>query len=184
MDVPSRLDAGRALEARAPAGPAAPDAAEADLLARARDGNLFAFDEIVKRYQRRVYATAIRIVRRHDVADDVVQEAFLRAHQALARFDLARPFGPWICRIAANLAVNHVRSPQAREEALPEAHAETPVRGGVRWWGCWRRKRAPSCRAPSTASPPTSAPCSSCACSRSSPTRRSRRRWRSRSARS
>jgi RNA polymerase sigma-70 factor (ECF subfamily) len=130
MDVPSRLDAGRALEARAPAGPAAPDAAEADLLARARDGNLFAFDEIVKRYQRRVYATAVRIVRRHDVADDVVQEAFLRAHQALGRFDLARPFGPWICRIAANLAVNHVRSPQAREEALPEAHAETPVRGG------------------------------------------------------
>ena len=130
MDVPSRLDAGRALEARAPAGPAAPDAAEADLLARARDGNLFAFDEIVKRYQRRVYATAVRIVRRHDVADDVVQEAFLRAHQALGRFDLARPFGPWICRIAANLAVNHVRSPQAREEALPEAHAETPVHGG------------------------------------------------------
>src|SRR6185369_16431194 len=125
MDVPSRLDAGRALEARAPAGPAAPDAAEADLLARARDGNLFAFDEIVKRYQRRVYATAVRIVRRHDVADDVVQEAFLRAHQALGRFDLARPFGPWICRIAANLAINHVRSPESREEALPEAHAET-----------------------------------------------------------
>ena len=128
--MPSRLDRGRALEARAPAGPAAPDAAEADLLARARDGNLFAFDEIVKRYQRRVYATAVRIVRRHDVADDVVQEAFLRAHQALGRFDLARPFGPWICRIAANLAVNHVRSPQAREEALPETHAETPVPGG------------------------------------------------------
>jgi len=128
--VPSRLDAGRALEARAPAGPAAPDAAEADLLARARDGNLFAFDEIVKRYQRRVYATAVRIVRRHDVADDVVQEAFLRAHQALGRFDLARPFGPWICRIAANLAVNHVRSPISREEALPETHAEKPVPGG------------------------------------------------------
>ena len=67
------------------------DAAEADLLARARGGNLFAFEEIVKRYQRRVYATALRIVRRHDVADDVVQEAFLRAYQALDRFDLARP---------------------------------------------------------------------------------------------
>jgi RNA polymerase sigma-70 factor, ECF subfamily len=129
LDVPSRADTGRGPEAGVPAGPAAPDAAEADLLARARDGNLFAFDEIVKRYQRRVYATAVRIVRRHDVADDVVQEAFLRAHQALGRFDLSRPFGPWICRIAANLAVNHVRSPQAREEALPEAHAETPSAG-------------------------------------------------------
>jgi RNA polymerase sigma-70 factor (ECF subfamily) len=80
---------------------------------------------MVKRYERRVYAVAVRVVRRHDLADDVAQEAFLRAWQALSTFDLARPFGPWICRIAANLAVNHVRSPRAREEGLPEGHAET-----------------------------------------------------------
>ena len=100
--------------------------AEGDLLAKARGGNLFAFEEIVNRYQRRVYGVALRIVRRHHVADDVAQEAFIRAYQALHRFDPARPFGPWICRIAANLAVNHVRSPEARETALPEGHAETP----------------------------------------------------------
>jgi RNA polymerase sigma-70 factor (ECF subfamily) len=80
----------------------------------------------VRRYQRRVYAVALRIVRRHDVADDVTQDTFLRAHRALDSFDRSRPFGPWICRIAANLAVNHVRSPEAREEALPDGHAETP----------------------------------------------------------
>ena len=74
-----------------------------------------------------MYATAYRIVRRPDLADDVAQDAFLRAYQALDRFDLARPFGPWICRIAANLAINHVRSPEAREEALPEGHGETPA---------------------------------------------------------
>jgi RNA polymerase sigma-70 factor (ECF subfamily) len=88
---------------------------------------LFAFEEIVRRYQRRVYGVALRVVRRHDVADDVAQEAFLRAHQALQSFDLERPFGPWVCRIAANLAVNQVRSPRAREEGLPEGHAETPA---------------------------------------------------------
>jgi RNA polymerase sigma-70 factor (ECF subfamily) len=101
------------------------DPIEADLLAKARGGNLFAFEEIVKRHQRRVYGVALRIVRRHDVADDVAQEAFIRAYRALGRFDVARPFGPWICRIAANLAINHVRSPESREEGLPEAHAET-----------------------------------------------------------
>jgi RNA polymerase sigma-70 factor (ECF subfamily) len=74
-----------------------------------------------------VYATALRVARRHDVADDVAQEAFLRAWQALASFDLARPFGPWICRIAANLAVNRTRSPQAREEPLPDGYGETPA---------------------------------------------------------
>jgi RNA polymerase sigma-70 factor (ECF subfamily) len=107
----------------------AADPVEADLLARARGGSLLAFEEIVKRYERRVYGIALRIVRRHEVADDVAQEAFMRAHQALSTFDLDRPFGPWICRIAANLAINHVRSPQAREAPLPEGHAETPAPG-------------------------------------------------------
>jgi RNA polymerase sigma-70 factor (ECF subfamily) len=102
---------------------------EADLLRKARGGNLFAFEEVVKRYQRRVYSVARRIVRQHETADDVTQEAFLKAYAALDRFDLARPFGPWVCRIAANLALNHVRSPVAREQELPEGHAETPSAG-------------------------------------------------------
>jgi RNA polymerase sigma-70 factor (ECF subfamily) len=97
------------------------------LIARARRGDRGAFEEIVRRYQRRVYGVALRIVRAHDVADDVAQEAFVRAWRALDRFDLDRPFGPWVCRIAANLAVNHVRSPRAREEGLPEGHAEAPA---------------------------------------------------------
>jgi len=100
------------------------DPVEADLLVKAQGGNLFAYEEIVKRYQRRVYATALRIVRRHDAADDVVQEAFIRAQRALSDFDLARPFGPWIARIAANLAVSRLRSPEAREQGLPEGYAE------------------------------------------------------------
>jgi RNA polymerase sigma-70 factor, ECF subfamily len=95
------------------------------LIARARQGDLRAFEEIVRLYERRVYGVALRIVRAHDVADDVAQEAFVRAWRSLDRFEIGRPFGPWVCRIAANLAVNHVRSPRAREEGLPEGHAET-----------------------------------------------------------
>jgi RNA polymerase sigma-70 factor (ECF subfamily) len=98
---------------------------ESFLIARARRGDESAFEEIVRLHQRRVYGVALRIVRAHDVADDVAQEAFLRAWRSLDRFELGRPFGPWVCRIAANLAVNHVRSPRAREEGLPEGHAET-----------------------------------------------------------
>jgi RNA polymerase sigma-70 factor (ECF subfamily) len=98
---------------------------ESFLIARARRGDESAFEEIVRLHHRRVYGVALRIVRAHDVADDVAQEAFLRAWRSLDRFELGRPFGPWVCRIAANLAVNHVRSPRAREEGLPEGHAET-----------------------------------------------------------
>jgi RNA polymerase sigma-70 factor (ECF subfamily) len=98
---------------------------EAFLLGQARKGELAAFETVVRRYQRRVYGVALRIVRAHDVADDVAQEAFVRAWRSLDRFELGRPFGPWVCRIAANLAVNHVRSPRAREVGLPEGYAET-----------------------------------------------------------
>jgi RNA polymerase sigma-70 factor (ECF subfamily) len=112
--------------ARPPTEPA-PD--EAFLLARARQGDLSAFEEVVRRHQRRVYGVALRIVRAHDVADDVAQEAFVRAWRSLDRFELGRPFAPWVCRIAANLALNHVRSPRAREEGLPEGHAEMPAVG-------------------------------------------------------
>ncbi len=103
------------------------DPGEALLLAKAQGGNRFAFEEIVKRYQRRVYGTAYRVTRRHDLADDVAQEAFVRAWQALPRFDVGRPFGPWVCRIAANLAVSHMRSPRQREEPLPESLGEAPA---------------------------------------------------------
>ena len=93
---------------------------EALLVARARRGDQAAFGQVVCAHQRRVYATALRIVRSHAVADDVAQEAFVRAWRSLESFDLSRPFGPWVCRIAANLALNHVRSPRAREEGPPE----------------------------------------------------------------
>jgi RNA polymerase sigma-70 factor (ECF subfamily) len=105
------------------------DPVEADLIAKARAGSFSAFEEIVKRHQRRVYAVARRIVRRHDLADDVAQEAFIRAHRALGDFDLARPFGPWIGRIAANLAINRVRSPEHREEPLDDRPRAAPAAG-------------------------------------------------------
>lgn len=97
------------------------DPVECDLLSQAKRGNAFAFEQIVRRYQQQVYRLALRIVRRHEVADDVAQEAFIRAYRSLGRFDSSRPFGPWIRRIAANLAVNHLRSPRAREQELPES---------------------------------------------------------------
>jgi RNA polymerase sigma-70 factor (ECF subfamily) len=105
-----------------------PEPDEGFLVARAKRGDAAAFEALVRRHQRRVYAVARRIVRAHDVADDVSQEAFVRAWRSLDRFEAGRPFAPWVCRIAANLAINHVRSPRAREDGLPEGRAETPAR--------------------------------------------------------
>ncbi len=114
----------------APQPEAAAPADEAFLVGRARQGDLSAFEEIVRRHRRRVYGVALRIVRCHETAEDVAQEAFVRAWRGLERFELGRPFAPWVCRIAANLALNHVRSPRAREQALPEDHDQRAAGDG------------------------------------------------------
>jgi len=111
----------------APPSGAEPPVDETFLVGRARHGDLSAFEEIVRRYRRRVYGVALRIVRHHETAEDVAQEAFVRAWRGLDGFELGRPFAPWVCRIAANLALNHVRSPRMREQALPEGHDEEPA---------------------------------------------------------
>lgn len=113
-------------EARATTGT---DPEEALLLGRARRGDREAFCRIVERHQRRVHAQALRLVRRHDLADDVAQEAFVRAWQSLSSFDLGRPFGPWIGRITRNLALNALRGPAARTAALVEDTPDDPAAG-------------------------------------------------------
>lgn len=90
-----------------------------DWVARARAGDRLAFEAIVRCYQRRVYGLALRMTRRHEVADEITQEAFVRAYTHLDRFELGRPLAPWLLRIATNLALNHLSSgPVRREEPL------------------------------------------------------------------
>lgn len=78
---------------------------EPELVARALGGRPEAYGELVRRHQAAVFNVALRLVGEREEALDLAQEAFVRAYQALGSFDRARPFGPWINRIAANLAL-------------------------------------------------------------------------------
>ncbi|MGH9332691.1 MAG: RNA polymerase sigma factor, partial [Vicinamibacteria bacterium] len=112
---------------------------EADkaLVVRARGGDADAFAEIVRSYQRRIYRVAMRMTRRHDVADDVTQDTFLRAYRNLGRFELGRPLLPWLTRIAVNLSINYLNGVTRREQPLytedqpggpePGAPGEEPI---------------------------------------------------------
>ena len=92
--------------------------ADRELVLRARDGDRDAFAEIVRSYQRRIYAVAVRITRRHEVADDITQDTFVRAYCNLRRFDIGRPLRPWLTRIAVNLAINYLNGVAKREQPL------------------------------------------------------------------
>jgi RNA polymerase sigma-70 factor (ECF subfamily) len=79
-------------------------------VAAARGGDQDAFAHIVRLYQRRLYSLALMIVRDSAGAEDVVQEAFVRAYQHLHRYDEIREFYPWIATITARSALNWRRS--------------------------------------------------------------------------
>jgi RNA polymerase sigma-70 factor (ECF subfamily) len=89
---------------------------DGELVARAKDGDRGAFGQLVRRYQRRVFALGMRWFRNADDADDLVQETFVRAWRAVERFDETRPFAPWILAIAANRARTMVGRARPSEE--------------------------------------------------------------------
>jgi RNA polymerase sigma-70 factor (ECF subfamily) len=75
-------------------------------------GDSRAFTEIVRRYQPRLIGFVTRIIRDRERAEDLVQEAFVRAYRHLHRFDRCRKFSTWVYTIAANLARNELRNRQ------------------------------------------------------------------------
>lgn len=99
---------------------------EREILAACRRGEREAFDQLVERYQRDVYRLCYRYVGNHEDANDMAQEAFLKAWRGLQRFRGDSAFSTWIYRIAVNTCLNHrsSRRPPGSEqpsEDLPDA---------------------------------------------------------------
>ena len=78
---------------------------EKELVRLSREGSEEAFAELVKKYRIKVFNLAYSLTRDRDVADDLAQEAFIKAYYALPRFQSRSGFGTWLYRIA----INHVR---------------------------------------------------------------------------
>ena len=90
-----------------------------ELVAQAKSGDAQAFGTIVRRHQRRIFRLAFHLVRSGAEAEDVTQETFVRAYQALDRFDgRSEPF-TWLYRIAVNLSLNTIRARKATRDSTP-----------------------------------------------------------------
>jgi RNA polymerase sigma-70 factor, ECF subfamily len=94
------------------------EATDQELLTQAQQGNHVAFAQLVQRYQTAVFNTAYRMLGRRQDAEDAAQEAFLRAYRSVHRFDLKRPFAPWIKRITVNLCLNHLELAQTKTQTV------------------------------------------------------------------
>ena len=119
------------------------------LVAGAKCGDRRAFEELIDRYKRRVFATALRITNNREDAEDVVQESFHKAFLHLAKFQERSQFSTWLTRIAMNEALMVLRQRRGDLEVLPESpddsgrptpeafvdHSPSPEES------CWRRER-------------------------------------------
>jgi RNA polymerase sigma-70 factor (ECF subfamily) len=95
-----------------------------ELVLAHRAGRAGAFDILVERHMRRIYALSYRLTHSHDEADDLAQETFIRAHRALDRFRGEARFSTWLTRITLNLARSR------RRRTLPLAASfDPPDRG-------------------------------------------------------
>ncbi|NVB83875.1 MAG: sigma-70 family RNA polymerase sigma factor [Kofleriaceae bacterium] len=100
-----------------------------ELVEAARKGDRDAFRTLFERYHRRAYALAFGVLRHQDDALDVVQDAFIKAHKYLDKFEGNSSFYTWLYRIVMNLAIDHLRKHRrAKPVELDEQHLEE---GGV-----------------------------------------------------
>ena len=82
---------------------------ESQLIAEAKGGDEAAFSELVEKYQRPVFSVCYRMLGTPTAAEDAAQEAFIRAYQALDRYDPNRSFATWILSIASNYSIDQLR---------------------------------------------------------------------------
>jgi RNA polymerase sigma-70 factor (ECF subfamily) len=103
-----------------------PERADAELAARAREGDEDAFEELFRRHKRRVALIAARFFRQREQVEEIVQESFTKAFFALAEFSNSRDasFAAWLARIAFNTSYDELRRQKRRPESALEELTE------------------------------------------------------------
>jgi len=98
---------------------------DGELARRARQGDLDAYETLLRRYQANAQRAAFLILRQREEAEDAVQEAFVRAWDRLEQFDTRRSFRPWLLKIVTNEARDRIRSRSRRERLRLRAARDT-----------------------------------------------------------
>src|SRR6188474_3097494 len=97
-----------------PAPPTKPQLEERALVKKAQAGDLSAYDDLVRRYQERIYATIYHMTSNHEDANDLAQDTFIKAFQALKSFKGGSSFYTWVYRIAVNKTINFIKQRKNR----------------------------------------------------------------------
>ncbi len=99
--------------ASVPPAPPAPTE-DVELVRRAQNEDLRAYDELIRRYQERIYGTVYNMTGNHEDTNDLVQKTFIKAHRALKSFKGDSSFFTWLYRIAVNKTINYLKQRRNR----------------------------------------------------------------------
>lgn len=101
------------------------------LVKRSKAGEMDAFEELVRRYERKIYALAYQYVGNHDDANDIAQDAFINAYKTLTSFRGESSFSTWLYRITINACMNQIRRQIKRNRLILDIamtpHRENPL---------------------------------------------------------
>lgn len=95
-----------------------PGSEDAILVGRSQAGDLAAFDQLIRKYQERVYATVYHMTANHEDAADLTQETFIKAYNALGGFKGDCGFFTWLYRIAVNRTLNFLKQRRNKSQHL------------------------------------------------------------------
>jgi RNA polymerase sigma-70 factor (ECF subfamily) len=124
-------------ESQAGSRPDASGDAVETLIQRCLNGDQVAWEQIVRQYWRKVFNVAYKFVGKHDQAEDLTQEIFLKIFKSLDTFDRRANFQTWLISISRNLCIDHYRSVRKERETIdrdvdaneltPESHDPGPI---------------------------------------------------------
>jgi len=104
-----------------------PTLTDQEVVVRAREGSERAYRELVRRYERPIFSLIYRMVRDRELAEDLAQETFVKALNAIESYRPEFKFSSWIFKIANNAAIDHLRRRELDTLSLDGSpHAETP----------------------------------------------------------
>ena len=115
---------------------------DALLVERTLHGDNEAFDRLMLRHERAVYAAAYAILKNHHLAQDIAQDAFMTAWRKLDTLEEPAKFVPWVHNIAQNRAKDHLRK---QRHTHSSGRASMPTTAAIRFWAtmCWGRAICP-----------------------------------------
>lgn len=87
---------------------------ERELVRLAQNGTAPAFEQLVRRHQRRIFAVVGSILRRREDVEDVAQQVFIKAYVSIKKFDMRSAFGTWLYKIAVNECWDYLRKKRIR----------------------------------------------------------------------